>query len=90
MSFDNRIIFAPATMVGESGITVVRLSGKDTFSLISSCLSKRYAEYQPADIEQIKSHSAHHGYLFNGLDFIDEVVVTFFKGPNSYTGDYVF
>jgi tRNA modification GTPase len=89
MSFDNRIIFAPATMVGESGITVVRLSGKDTFSLISSCLSKSYAEFMPVDIELMKSHSAHHGYLFNGSDFIDEVVVTFFKGPNSYTGEDV-
>ncbi len=89
MSFDNRIIFAPATMVGESGITVVRLSGKDTFLLVFKCLSTSYAEFLPADIEHIKSHSAHHGYLFKDGEFIDEVVVTFFKGPNSYTGEDV-
>ncbi len=89
MSFDNRIIFAPATMVGESGITVVRLSGKDTFSLISNCLSISYIKFIPADIEHIKSHTAHHGYLFSRGEFIDEVVVTFFKGPNSYTGEDV-
>lgn len=89
MSFDNRIIFAPATMVGESGITVVRLSGKDTFPLISLCLSKNYEAFDPVHIENFKSHSAHHGYLFSGSEFIDEVVVTFFKGPNSYTGEDV-
>ncbi|MEO8513079.1 MAG: tRNA uridine-5-carboxymethylaminomethyl(34) synthesis GTPase MnmE [Ignavibacteria bacterium] len=89
MSFDNRIIFAPASMVGESGITVVRLSGKDTFTLISNCLSKNYESFLPAQIEGFSTHSAHHGYLFNGNEFIDEVVVTFFKGPNSYTGEDV-
>ncbi len=89
MSIDNRIIFAPATMVGESGITVIRLSGKDTFPLISKCLSVSYGEFLSADIEGFKPHSAHHGYLFNGGDFLDEVVVTFFKGPHSYTGEDV-
>lgn len=89
MSFDNRIIFAPATMVGESGITVIRLSGKDTFSLISNCLSKSYNDFQPLDINHYTSHTTHHGYLFDVMEFIDEVVVTFYKGPNSYTGEDV-
>ncbi len=89
MSFDNRIIFAPATMVGESGITVIRLSGKDTFSAISNCLSKAYENFQPANINHYTSHTTQHGYLFDGSEFIDEVVVTFFKGPNSYTGEDV-
>ena len=89
MSFDNRIIFAPATLVGESGITVIRLSGKDTFSLISNCLSKSYAEFQPVDISHYTSHTTHHGYLFDDAEFIDEVVVSFFKAPNSYTGEDV-
>ena len=89
MSFDNRVIFAPATMVGESGITVIRLSGKDTFALISNCLSKSYGEFLPADVDHYISHTTHHGYLFNGAEFIDEVVVTFYKAPNSYTGEDV-
>lgn len=89
MSFDNRIIFAPATLVGESGITVIRLSGKDTFSLISNCLSRGYADFRPVNIDHYISHTTHHGYLFSGDEFIDEVVVTFFKAPNSYTGEDV-
>lgn len=89
MSFDNRIIFAPATMVGESGITVIRLSGKDTFSLVSNCLSKSYLSFIAAPADHYISHTTHHGYLFNGAEFIDEVVVTFYKAPNSYTGEDV-
>ena len=89
MSFDNRTIFAPATLVGESGITVVRLSGKEAKSTINQYLSSSYSEFSPVDIKSIKPNSVHHGYLFNGGDFIDEVVVTFFKGPNSYTGEDV-
>lgn len=89
MSFDNRIIFAPATMVGESGITVIRLSGKDTFSLISNCLSKSYLSFIAAPADHYISHTTHHGYIFNGAEFIDEVIVTFYKAPNSYTGEDV-
>lgn len=89
MSFDNRTIFAPATMVGESGITVIRLSGMDAFLLVSDCLSLSYNEFVKPKIENFKSHTTHLVYLFNGGDFIDEALVTFFKAPNSYTGEDV-
>ena len=89
MSFDNRTIFAPATLVGESGITVVRLSGKDAVNSINQCLSNSYVGFKPFPVDSLKPNSAHHGYLFNGNDFIDEVVITVFKAPNSYTGEDV-
>lgn len=89
MSFDNRTIFAPATMVGDSGITVIRLSGENAFSSISCCLSISYRAPVKPKIENFKSHTTHLLYLFNGNDFIDEVLVTFFKAPNSYTGEDV-
>ncbi len=37
----------------------------------------------------MESHTAHHGFLFEGGELIDEVVVTIFKDPNSYTGEDV-
>lgn len=88
MSNDNRIIFAPASQVGESGITVVRLSGTGTLELISKCFSRTYEliQLQSGDL---KSHTAYHGYLFDGDEIIDEAVLTVFKGPNSYTGEDV-
>lgn len=91
MSLDNRTIFAPATLVGDSGITVIRLSGNGSFQLISKVFSKRPAEFAGVNIEELSSHTAHHGYLFDisTNEFIDEAVITLFKAPNSYTGEDV-
>jgi len=89
MNNNNRTIFAPATLVGNSGITVIRLSGKDTFPLIAKIFSESAFEFKPRNIDSFKSHSAHHGNLFNGNEFIDEAVITFFIAPNSYTGEDV-
>ena len=91
MSFDNRTIFAPATLVGSSGITVIRISGKDAFSLLAKIYSKSPNGFLPANPANFKTHTAHLGYIFNPLDggFIDEAVITFFKAPNSYTGEDV-
>ncbi len=88
MSNDNRIIFAPASQVGESGITVVRLSGLGTIELISNCFSRTYA-INKISAADFKSHTAYHGYLFDGDEIIDEAVLTVFRGPNSYTGEDV-
>lgn len=89
MSFDNRTIFAPSTPIGESGITVIRISGKNTFSVFSKIFSKQADEFAPVDFAKTNSHSAIHGYLRNAGSIVDEVVVTIFKSPNSYTGEDV-
>ena len=88
MSYDNRIIFAPASQVGESGITVVRLSGLGSIELISNCFSRTYT-LNKVSAEDFKTHTAYHGYLYDEDEIIDEAVVTVFKGPNSYTGEDV-
>ena len=88
MSNDNRIIFAPASQVGESGITVVRLSGLGTIELVSNCFSRTYA-LRSVGAADFKSHTVHHGYLYGGDEIIDEAVLTVFRGPNSYTGEDV-
>lgn len=88
MSYDNRIIFAPASQVGESGITVVRLSGAGAIELISNCFSRSYSAVA-AEALDFKSHTAYHGYLFDGDEVVDEAVLTVFRGPNSYTGEDV-
>jgi tRNA modification GTPase len=80
-------IFAPATLVGDSGITVTRVSGTDTFAMLGIVFSKKHVSFEPVNIGDFKTHSAHHGYLFSGNELIDEVVITFFRAPNSYTGE---
>lgn len=81
-------IFAPATPIGESSITVIRISGKDTFPVISKCFSKSKT-IQPFDFNQAESHTVHHGYLFDGGGIIDEVVISIFKNTHSFTGEDV-
>lgn len=87
MGFENRTIFAPSTLVGESGITVIRISGEESFAILGRIFSTKPDEFISADIKNFPTHSAHHGYIFDANDFIDEAVVTIFKSPNSYTGE---
>ena len=83
----NRTIFAPATPVAESGITVIRVSGTDTFAVLSKFFSKKAESFEPIDFSRIASHTAHHGYLVYNKVIIDEAVITIFKSPNSFTGE---
>jgi tRNA modification GTPase len=83
----NRTIFAPATLVGESSITVVRLSGQNVYSIMGEVFSKDQKIFSTVDFSKIKSHSILHGYLFDEKCIIDEVVISIFKAPNSFTGE---
>ena len=86
---DTSTIFAPATPVGESSVTVIRISGPDSIDIISKCFSKSKTELKGFGFSETGSHTAHHGYIFGKHGIIDEVIVTVFKNPNSYTGEDV-
>jgi tRNA modification GTPase len=73
-------IVALATAPGVSAIGVVRVSGKETFSIITKLFPSK-------DISIQKSHTLHVGFLKDGNEIIDEVVLSLFKGPKSYTGE---
>ncbi len=89
VNFKNHTIYAPATLVGESGITVIRISGHETFAILSKIFSLKSKQFSPIDFNLSQTHTAHHGYLFDGKTLIDEAVITIFKAPNSYTGEDV-
>jgi len=74
-------IAAIATPIGEGGISVIRLSGSNAISLAEKCFfGKKISEQQ--------SHTAHFGKIRNSNGvIIDEVVLTLFKSPRSYTGE---
>jgi tRNA modification GTPase len=86
---NNTTIFAPATPVGESSITVIRVSGKDAFAVVSGLFSKSKDNSMKIDFEKETSHTAHHGYIIDNKEVMDEAVVTVFKNPHSYTGEDV-
>jgi tRNA modification GTPase len=71
-------IVALATAQGISAIAVIRLSGKDSIKLIQKVFSGKKLEDQP-------SHTIHFGTIKNGDSIIDEVLISIFKEPNSFT-----
>jgi len=89
MEKETATIFAPATPVGETSVLVVRISGKDSFPVIEKIFSKKAEKFSGLDMDDVPTHTAHHGYIFEGAEIVDEVVVTLFKSPNSYTGEDV-
>jgi tRNA modification GTPase len=81
VSWDDTIV-ALATPPGIGAIGVIRISGKKAFDIINSLFPSK-------DLAQQPSHTLHVGFLMDGADVLDEVVVSLFKSPRSYTGEDV-
>ena len=75
-------IVAIATPQGVGAIGVIRLSGSKAFEIINHLFPSKDLDHQP-------SHTLHIGYLKDGENVLDEVVVSLFKAPKSYTGEDV-
>lgn len=74
-------IAAIATPPGKSAIGIIRLSGKEAFNIITPFFTGK----NPASCQ---SHTIHYGKLINeNKEIIDEVLISVFKSPKSYTGD---
>jgi tRNA modification GTPase len=73
-------IVALATPPGVSALGIIRLSGKDAFNIINQLFSSKNLVEQP-------SHSLHVGFLKEDDIILDEVVVSIYKNPRSYTGE---
>jgi tRNA modification GTPase len=71
-------IVALATAQGISAIAVIRLSGKDAIAITQKCFYGKNLNDQP-------SHTIHFGTLRDGEKIIDEVLISIFKAPNSFT-----
>jgi len=81
MGWDDTIV-ALATPPGVGAIGVIRLSGEKAIEIANNLFpSKNLAEQA--------SHAAHVGLLQEGNRILDEVVITLFKCPRSYTGEDV-
>ena len=83
--FHNDTIVALATPSGSGAIAVIRLSGKDAITLASTF----FKSVSGKQLEKQKTHTVHLGHIVEGPRVIDEVLVTVFKNPNSYTGEHV-
>ena len=76
MSVDT--ICALATAPG-GAIGIVRISGNETLEILSRVFTKDLTNAQPNTI--------HYGHIKNGEETIDEVLVSVFRAPHSYTGE---
>jgi tRNA modification GTPase len=76
-------ITAPATGIG-GAIAVIRISGPETFRIISSIFRP---VSKSADIRKQKGYTVHYGHIWENDQLVDEVLVTLFRGPDSYTGE---
>lgn len=76
-------IAAISTAMSGSGIGIVRISGEDAFEIIQ----KIYRNKSGKILAEQKSHTIHYGYIVDGEETIDEVLVLLMKGPHSYTGE---
>lgn len=80
-------ICAIATALGEGGIAIIRISGHNALDIIS----KVFKAKNDFDIKEMKSYTMKYGHIYdmNTNELIDEVIISFMKGPRSFTAEDV-
>lgn len=77
----NDTIVAISTTTGVGAISIVRLSGEDALNITSKIFSK--------DLTSEKSHTIHYGYIKDGTEVVDEVLVSIMLAPRTFTKEDV-
>lgn len=75
-------IVAIATAPSNSAISIIRLSGSDAIEIANNV-------FKGKNLNKVKSHTIHYGYIHNNNDIIDEVLVSVFKSPKTFTREDV-
>ncbi|GLB49571.1 tRNA uridine-5-carboxymethylaminomethyl(34) synthesis GTPase MnmE [Neptunitalea lumnitzerae] len=78
-------IIALASASGAGAIAVIRISGKDAISVCEPF----FKSIKNKKLSTQKTHTIHLGHIVDGKRVIDQVLVSIFKGPNSYTGENI-
>ena len=81
----NDSIIALATPSGIGAISVIRISGEDAINIVS----KKFNSISGKELRNQKTHTIHLGHIIENNRIIDEVLVSVFKNPSSYTGENV-
>ena len=74
-------IVAISTAPGVGGIGIVRMSGKESFEILEKIFKPKNKE----NIENIKGYTIKYGNIVDKNEVVDEVLVSYFKAPKSYT-----
>ena len=79
-------IIALATPAGSGAIGIIRLSGPDAIEIVNRFFQSKFRQ---KDLRKVATHTIHLGYIKDGDQILDEVLVSIFKDPQSYTGEDV-
>ena len=71
-------IAAIATAVGTSAINIIKISGPDAISIVNKL-------FKGKNLTKVESHTINYGFIIDGDEKIDEVLVSVFKSPKTYT-----
>ena len=77
----NDTIAAISTTMGVGAISIIRVSGDDAIKIVNSIFS--------GDLEKVSSHTINYGYILDGKNKIDEVLVSVMKAPKTFTREDV-
>ena len=77
---DTETIVAPATAVG-GALCVIRISGKEAIAICDNIFQGR------KPLSEAKTATLHYGNIVDGSAVVDDVVVSIFRAPHSYTGE---
>lgn len=85
--FFQETIAAIATSSKDGSISVIRVSGEDSFSFVSQIFCD--GKGNPKDLNQFQSHTIQYGFICDNKKRIDEVLILLMRGPRSYTAEDV-
>ena len=75
-------IVAISTKLGVGAISIIRVSGEDSISLVNKI-------FRGKDLTKVESHTINYGFINNGKEDLDEVLVTVMKAPKTFTREDV-
>ena len=79
--FDDTIV-GISTSMGKGAISIIRLSGPEAIQIVNKV-------FKGKNLTKVASHTIHYGHIYNKEELLDEVLVSVFKAPRTYTAEDV-
>ena len=83
MILKSETIAAVATALNDSGIGIIRVSGDEAIEIVN----RIYRSPGKKRLIDFESHTINYGFIYDGEELLDEVMVSIFKAPRSYTAE---
>ncbi|MBI9068812.1 MAG: tRNA uridine-5-carboxymethylaminomethyl(34) synthesis GTPase MnmE [Salinivirgaceae bacterium] len=83
---EQNTICAISTASGNGAIALIRLSGSEAYSIVSKIFQSKN---DSLDLSKVKPQTIHFGTISDGETIIDEVLLSIFKAPNTFTGENI-